>query len=438
MSNVPAPPDRLVGARYALGACIGEGGMGAVYKALDLRLDRSVAIKLLHSEHSRRPGADKRFLREAQIGAQLCHENLVQTYDFGRDGDNLYLAMEYLRGRDLGMYLAEQGPLEEVQLLEVAQQVAAGLAAAHNKHLVHRDLKPENIFLITEAPLACKVIDFGMAVQSSHAIGHGIPRLTVDGSIGGTPQYMSPEQLRGKDPIESSDVYALGCVLYELASGSPPYDFDALGEVAAHHLYAPIPDLNDRRPNLSPVFCELVRRCLGKTPSVRPTMEQICGRIERVAASPSAGQLDRHTSRLDRMERSILTRTIPPEESTTLLQDVPIPKGEPGILGIRGTASAELRMALGAAGFSIAEEADASQMQCLLCLGLSDDELREACKSRPLVVADANAGDMERISLLLRMGIAEVVTLPIRPDRLISKLRRAIRIHARSTQEQTS
>ncbi len=435
MSEVKQP-NRLIGARYTLGALIGEGGMGKVFRARDTRLDRDVAIKLLHAQLSRRADADQRFLREARIGAQLSHEHLVQTYDFGRDGENLYLVMEYLEGNDLAEYLREKGPLEETELLAIMGQVAAGLAAAHAKDLVHRDLKPENIFLVARDPITCKVIDFGMAVQSSSAVTGIMPRLTVDGSIGGTPRYMAPEQLRGKDPVAASDVYALGCVLFELAAGTTPYDLDALGEVAAHHLYAPIPELRSYRPTLSPIFCELVRRCLGKTPSARPTMQQICDRLEEVAAGGGRRRHNRRTTRPYRDERAMPGSTSSPTESMKeSVDDAKLPEGSSGLVAIQGSAPTEVLMSLQASGFAIADESEYSQSLCVICLGLSNDKLLEVCKEHPLVIADANAGDMKRVSLLLRMGIAEVVTKPVSADSLITKLRRAIRIHSRSIKE---
>tara|TARA_R110002096_G_scaffold143328_3_gene299186 strand:+ start:47366 stop:48685 length:1320 start_codon:yes stop_codon:yes gene_type:complete len=438
MSDTPKSPPRLVGARYTLGALIGEGGMGKVYRAKDTRLDRDVAIKLLHPQLSLRADADQRFLREARIGAQLSHENLVQTYDFGRDGKNLYLAMEFLEGRDLASFLRDNGTLEETKLVAIASQVAAGLAAAHDKDLVHRDLKPENIFLMEEEPMTCKVIDFGMAVQSSTAVSGIMPRLTIDGSIGGTPRYMAPEQLRGKAPIAASDVYALGCVLFELAAGVAPYDLDALGEIAAHHLYAPIPELRSHCPTLSPVLCELVRRCLGKTPNSRPTMQQISDRLDEVSAGPSRRRHNRRSTRPHRDERAIPASTnVPTESMGGPIEDAALPEGESGLVAVQGTLPASVLMSLRASGFAITDESEYSQALCVIGLGLSCDKLLEMCNQHPLVIADAAPGDMDRVSLLLRMGVAEVIARPVCSDDLITKLRRAIRIHSRTSKENT-
>ena len=439
MSDSEQAPGRIVGGRYELGECIGTGGMGQVFRATDKRLDRTVAIKILHSRVGERIDADKRFHREARIGAQLSHENLVQTYDFGRDGEGLFLAMEFLEGRDLSTFLREHGPLTESQIVDVAAQVSAGLAAAHAKDLVHRDLKPENIFLVSEKPLVCKVVDFGMAVASANATNEQIPRLTLDGTIGGTPHYMAPEQLRGEDPIASSDVYALGCVLFEVATGAPPYNLDALGELAAHHLYAPVPEISAFRKDIAPLLCELVRRCLSKKPSLRPTMEQISNRLSRIYEGAQGRRHTRRSTRPPRDERAFIAATNTPTESMPAGSvDVDaLPEHTMGDVAIRGTASSETIMALSAAGFRIVNETELHHDAVLLCFDLTDDEVAGLCQQHAPIIADAEAGDMVRVSHLLRVGVSEVLTRPICTDTLITKLRRTIRIHARSKQRNT-
>ncbi len=413
MSEGESYSGRRIGGRYVLGDPLGEGGMGQVFRAIDGRLQRVVAIKLLRPQFSERADANQRFLREARIGAQLSHKNLVQTYDFGRDGESLFLAMEYLEGRTLAAYIREYGPLSERKVVEIASQISSGLAAAHAQSLVHRDLKPENVVLVSESPLRCKVIDFGLAVlcdQGATESGeNSISRLTRDGSIGGTPRYMAPEQLRGKEPLGASDVYALGCVLFELLSGAPPYDLDGLGELAAHHLYAPVPPLEHCRDNVPPVLCELVRRCLGKLPSSRPTMLQVHERLARIRkGQPQA------------------TSEVVSHETTTAEEP------SSGMVALHGNASKEMRMALGAAGFELADEQDLPATGALVCFGTPSHELSSLCDTHALVIADAEPGDMERVAHLLRVGVSEVLIKPVRSEKLIAKLRRALRIHART------
>ncbi len=403
---------RHVGGRYVLAEALGEGGMGQVFRAMDQHLARVVAIKLLRPQFSERADADQRFLREARIGAQLSHKNLVQTYDFGRDGESLFLAMEYLEGRTLAAYVQEYGRLCEREAIEIGYQISSGLAVAHAKKLVHRDLKPDNVVLVSESPLQCKVIDFGMAVlcdqNASETEENSIARLTMDGSIGGTPRYMAPEQLRGKEPIGASDVYALGCVLFELLSGAPPFDYDSLGEVAAHHLYAPIPPLECCSNEIAPVLCELVRRCLGKTPSSRPSMLQLRDRLARIRA----GQ---------------------PQEPEKEAVAEPMQQGlSSGLVAMHGSSSREITMALGAAGFDITTEQELPQAGALVCFGTANQELALLCAKHALVIADAEPGDIKRVAHLLRIGVTEVLLKPVRSEQLIVKLRRALRIDARS------
>ncbi len=430
MSADHKTPGRVVGGRYELLTPLGEGGMGQVFRAVDTRLGRDVTIKLLRPELGKKYHADKRFLREAQVGAKLSHPNLVQTYDFGRDGDDLFLAMELLEGRNLAQFLAVHKTLSEEHVLAVAAQVASGLADAHDKGLVHRDLKPDNIVLVSEEPLRCKVIDFGMAVQSSEHSGPAMERLTVDGSIGGTPRYMAPEQLRGEAPVAASDVYALGCVLHELSVGAPPYDLDALGEVAAHHLYAPIPELRTRRPEFSPVFEELVRRCLGKTPSSRPAMKQVLQRLEDVGGGPARRRHNRRSTIPMRSEfsapRALYADSETPTESMAPPK-VEAPTATP--IAVEGALASELYMALAAAGFA----PGAPGATAVLGIDLTETEIAELCSRYEVVLVDAAPGDMSRVAHLLRIGVAEVLTKPVLGEKLVSKLRRALRIHSRQT-----
>src|SRR5579871_186659 len=199
-SSVPAPGTRI--GRYEIVAPIGQGGMGTVYKALDTRLGRTVAIKLLEAGHS------QRFEREAQAIAALNHPHICLLYDVGPD----YLVMEYIEGAPL------KGPLAVAEALRLAVEIAEALDAAHRKGIIHRDLKPANI-LVTKSGV--KLLDFGLAKMNAPTTGEERLnlQLTFEGTILGTMQYMPPEQLQGKEADARSDIFAFGLVLYEMLTG---------------------------------------------------------------------------------------------------------------------------------------------------------------------------------------------------------------------------
>lgn len=216
------PPERF--GRYELRGQIGRGGMGTVYRAFDTQLKREVALKVLRVQDGDRAEQFLRFRREAEAAARLRHPNLVVTYDLGVEGEHHYLTMELVEGGSLARHLANAGGrLPPQEAMRFARDVALGLARAHESGIVHRDLKPENILLENfEGTLRPKISDFGLARAVSET---GDARLTLSGSIVGTPSYMAPEQAEGKlDEVDArSDIYALGAVLYELVCGRTPY-----------------------------------------------------------------------------------------------------------------------------------------------------------------------------------------------------------------------
>src|SRR6266567_2944565 len=209
---------------YEIQSALGAGGMGEVYRALDTRLDRAIAIKILPDHLSQNPEAQQRFDREARAISSLNHPNICTLYDVGHQDGTDYLVMEFLEGETLADRLAK-GPLPVSQILKYGTDICEGLERAHRSGVVHRDLKPGNIMLTKSG---AKLMDFGLAKPASVAIGAGsssasvatLPQpLTAEGMVVGTFQYMSPEQVEGKGADARSDIFALGAVLYEMVTG---------------------------------------------------------------------------------------------------------------------------------------------------------------------------------------------------------------------------
>jgi len=207
----------LIDDRYDVDEVLGRGGMGEVYLALDKVLDRQVALKVLHRQYADDEEFVERFKREAQSAAALSHPNIVSTYDRGRSEDGTYyIAMEYLSGGTLKARVLEDGPLEARESAEVALQIAGALEAAHERGVIHRDVKPQNV-LFTGTGLV-KVVDFGIARAAS------VGTRTQTSVVLGTASYMSPEQALGRPVGPQSDLYSLGVVLYEMLTGTLPYE----------------------------------------------------------------------------------------------------------------------------------------------------------------------------------------------------------------------
>lgn len=211
--------------RYDIGGVVGAGGMGIVYRAHQRAMERDVAVKVLHPHYAHDPRAVKRFFREAQASSRLIHPHVVTVYDFGRSREgHLYMVMELLEGWTLGDLIYHRAPLTAPTAVRLAVQICEALDAAHQRRVVHRDLKPDNVQLISrDGQVFAKVLDFGIArVMRDPDADLGVHLSTVD--IAGTPAYMSPEQIMGRDPDPRSDLYALGVILYEMLTGERPFD----------------------------------------------------------------------------------------------------------------------------------------------------------------------------------------------------------------------
>ncbi|MCA9619511.1 MAG: Hsp70 family protein, partial [Myxococcales bacterium] len=295
--SLPAPAgpmaveaDSLLGAtlggRYLIEAVVAEGGMGRVYRAKHEVLGRRFAIKVLHAELASNSEIADRFVREAQAASMIDSPHVVDISDFGRleDGTGFFV-MEFLSGKTLADHIEAKGALPLGELLDIGIQLTKGLAAAHALDIIHRDLKPENITLIERGGHRfCKIVDFGIAKSPTSDTNK---RLTLAGTLLGTPHYMAPEQIDGEDVDARSDLYALGAVLFEMATGRTVFEADTVVNLLVHHKITPAPRATSLAPQPIPeALDDLIASCLSKSPEERPASakdvgEQLQAMLER-------------------------------------------------------------------------------------------------------------------------------------------------------------
>jgi serine/threonine protein kinase len=277
----PAAPDEIgVLGPYRIVAELGRGGMGTVYSAVDTRLGRQVALKVLLPQYSADSASRQRFLREARAAAQVVHDNVVTVYACDEHDGISYIAMQLLDGCSLDDYLKQQRVLSLTTILRIAREAAAGLAAAHEAGLVHRDIKPANLWLVSPSGRV-KILDFGLAKPADSAM-----ELTFHGAILGTPAYMSPEQARGGKLDPRSDVFSLGAVLYRLAAGQLPFAGpNTIAALTALAIAEPMPlrELNRAVPES---LATLIHQMLAKRPDERPSSAaEVVKRLDEISES---------------------------------------------------------------------------------------------------------------------------------------------------------
>jgi eukaryotic-like serine/threonine-protein kinase len=253
---------RLLDGRYAVTARIAHGGMATVYQAIDTRLDREVALKVMHAELARDEEFRRRFIGEARSVARLSHQNVVAVFDQGADGPFLYLAMEYVPGRTLKELLRDTGRFSPEAALEIMTGVLDGLAAAHASGIVHRDVKPENVLLTSDGRI--KVADFGLA-RAQSAAGHTRADLLI-----GTVAYVPPEQVTGGSTGPGGDVYSAGVMLFELLTGRVPFTGDTPLSVAYQHVNSGVPAPSTLVPGIPAAVDQLVLAATSRDPARRP------------------------------------------------------------------------------------------------------------------------------------------------------------------------
>ncbi len=271
--------DKLLGGRYAVQDKIGIGGMATVYRGLDQVLGRTVAIKMMLPQYAADPSFAARFKQEAQAAAALQSPYIVGIYDWGKDGDTYYIVMEYLRGTDLKTGIKKHGALDCRKVAQIGSQICQALAEAHRHDIIHRDIKPQNIMVQPNGNI--KVMDFGIArAKNSH--------LTADNSVLGTAHYVSPEQTQGKELGATSDLYSLGVVMYEAATGRVPFDGDDAISVALKQVNEqPMPP-SQVNPNIDATLEGIILKCMRKNPAER---FQTADELRRVLNDYLAGRI---------------------------------------------------------------------------------------------------------------------------------------------------
>ncbi|MEU0516180.1 Stk1 family PASTA domain-containing Ser/Thr kinase [Streptosporangium sp. NPDC006007] len=305
---------KLLDGRYRVESRIARGGMATVYLALDVRLDRTVAVKVMHRSLAEDPSFVRRFIGEAKSVASLSHPNVVHVFDQGTDGDNVYLSMEYVPGRTLRDVLRTRGRLPAREALEVMIPVLAALGAAHQAGLIHRDVKPENVLLADDGRI--KVVDFGLAraIEATNQTRTGV----MIGTIG----YMSPEQVTAGSADARSDVYAAGIMLFELLTGRQPYEGDTPMSVAYRHVHDTVPVPSTLLPGTSPLLDTLVAQATARDPANRP----VDATALLVAAVEAHRMLPRESGPVPSVPGGLARSpaAAPPQANHTLIQ----PRGE--------------------------------------------------------------------------------------------------------------
>jgi eukaryotic-like serine/threonine-protein kinase len=307
-----APGSRV--GRYRIEQRLGVGAMSEVYLATDDSLGRPAAIKVLGNKLVHNATITERFLREARALARLSHPNLIPVFEAGEIGTppRPYYAMELLEGGDTQKLLEEQGPLPSPVVALIGAQAAMGLGEAAHAGITHRDVKPANLGISRHGVL--KVADFGLAKSS-----FGDKNLTARGMVVGTADYIAPEQARGEALDERADVYSLGCTLFHLLTGHPPFratkspTMKEYIEVMRMHLAAPVPDVRAETPNTDPDLAEAVASMMTKDRNARPTFDEIARRLTRIA--------DRLDGELPRVTRQLFLVTA---DSVKSLSELPV------------------------------------------------------------------------------------------------------------------
>jgi serine/threonine protein kinase len=423
---LPAIGDLIAG-RYKVLDRIGIGGMGAVFRTEQVGLGRDVAVKIILPEKASSERARKRFLREARVTASVKHAGVVQILEYGDEGGLLYIAMELLTGptlRDLVDF--DKPPLKQPRAISIALEIAEILDATARLPLVHRDLKPENILFDTNVSGVERIVlvDFGLAFATEGDATTG--RLTQEGVLSGTPDYMSPEQCRADVVGPPCDVYALGCILYEMLTSQGPFR----GEPAvllSRHLFAPAKSIRAAYPDIEVhgSLDDLLMEMLDKNPATRPTASSVVDRLRRLDARAPERMSGRSESaeshgRTSRMVSSPSVHPAPVSPLMTL-----------GRLLWVGPLDDAQHLALSVAGVQvqIVEEGSPdlqNSLDAVFLMSPTVDLVAALCANHPVIVA-VSSSDIGELSQMLRAGASEAVPSGSDVIDIVRKVTRVLR-----------
>ena len=440
MSSAHRPSRAKVGdviaGRYRIERLLGAGGMGEVFEATQLNLGRSVALKVLLPRYAVSDEAVIRFEREARVAAAIDHPGVIRVYDWGESSGAVYLAMELLRGHTLRTLVGPTLPVLPLdRTIAITSELASVLVAAHAVPLVHRDLKPENVFLepLPDGGERVVVVDFGLAFIAGRDDALG--RLTQEGIVTGTPDYIAPEQAQGGEVGPPADIYALGCVLFELLTSMCPFKGQAM-QVVTQHMFASPPHPSEVRRDLviPRALEELVLSMLAKRPGDRPTAAEVHAALAlHDPGKPAAPLRARDTTGLVGRAARMISTVRPPDASTTVAPGAPLEGEAATEIAVIGALDGELALGLAANGllpFVIEPSEAASRLEgasAIFAPGAGADAITSFVAHGIPVLSDADVTDMTRSTQLLRAGADEVVPRPVRADELARRLWRAIR-----------
>jgi serine/threonine-protein kinase len=413
---------KVIAGRYLVLDLLGSGGMGHVYRATHLELDRPVAVKVLHEHVARSPGAAERFRREARALARLHHERCVQVHDAGNDGETLYIAMELIEGTPLDVVLFDEGPLAVSRAVKLCADALAALEQAHALSIVHRDLKPSNLFVERRGQPgeAVKVVDFGVALVPEPG-----PRMTAEGKVFGTPAYMAPEQCRGGNIDGRADLYAMGCALFELLTSAPPFPDGGYAEVMAAQLYQPPPRLRDFRRDAPAALEAALLKSLAKLPQERfqsaPAMrEALLAALGEAPPEQRRGE-GKKTARGAASEIVLTPARMQGAPPVGLVSGA---GGEPSVATALGAAGLEVRAVSGG---------DLGGLGALVVVPAAGDDgvslaqsLATAPGAPPVLLCGAE-DDLDRMARAIQAGVYDYVPLPLDAADLVRKVARALR-----------
>ncbi|WP_428267089.1 serine/threonine-protein kinase [Haliangium sp.] len=430
-------PGALIAGTYQLIAIIGEGASGVVYRAEATTGTAPVAIKLIRLEHALREQMRARFLREARLASTMQHPNAVRVHDYGADDDVLYLVMELLEGEDLRHRLdralaGDASAMTGPEIARTGAQIAAALRDAHEVGLVHRDIKPQNIFLERRPAGAwVRVLDFGLAflINNEGSLG----RLTDEGVVTGTPHYMSPEQAAGERLGPASDVYSLGCVLYELITGQPPF-MGSLVEIMTRHMVvpptAPAALVGSRTAADAPGLEALVMAMLVKAADKRPTTAEVLDALVELGQSAFAAAGAAARTDTEAHAGADVAPDRAPAPAGGGEGQVPVailgPCDEQVLLALRVNGVEPVPVAL--------DQAEPDPAAGTVLAGfVPGADVAGLARARALLPADVPVltsvppADLVRLAEFVRAGFADVVVEPLHGQDLARKLMRALR-----------